>query len=52
MTKSRLLLDDFRPTIRRVEYDLDKELKALASCGIPHAKWMTKTLQSATPQML
>jgi len=46
-----LLLDDFQPTIRRVEYDLDKELKALSSCGIPHADWTAKTLQSATPQM-
>jgi predicted phosphodiesterase len=47
-----LLLDDFQPTIRRIAYDLDKEVNCLSSCGIPHADWMAKTLQSATPQML
>ena len=46
-----LLLDDFQPTIRRVEYDVDRELKALSSCGLPHADWMAKTLVSASPQM-
>jgi predicted phosphodiesterase len=46
-----LLLDDFQPTIRRVEYDVDRELKALASCRLPHADWMAKTLASASPQM-
>jgi hypothetical protein len=45
-----LLLDDFEPTIRRVAYDLDKELKALSNCGIPHADWTTRILRSATPQ--
>ena len=46
-----LLLDDFQPTIRRVEYDVDRELKALANCGLPHSDWMAKTLASASPQM-
>jgi predicted phosphodiesterase len=46
-----LLLDDFQPSIRRVEYDVDRELKALSSCGLPHADWMAKTLASASPQM-
>ncbi len=46
-----LLLDDFRPTILRVEYDVDRELKALSSCRLPHADWMAKTLASASPQM-
>ena len=46
-----LLLDDVQPTIRRVEYDVDRELKALASCRLPHADWMAKTLASASPQM-
>src|SRR5271165_5859254 len=27
-----LLLDDSRPAIRRVEYDVDKELQALTGC--------------------
>jgi putative phosphoesterase len=46
-----LLLDDSTPSIRRVEYDLDKELKALASCGLPHAAWIAKMLECASPQM-
>ena len=46
-----LLLDESMPAIRRVEYDLDKELKALGSCGMPHADWVAKMLESASPQM-
>jgi predicted phosphodiesterase len=46
-----LLLDDSTPSIRRVEYDVDREIKALATCGLPHADWMAKTLESARPQM-
>jgi putative phosphoesterase len=46
-----LLLDDSKPVIRRVEYDLDRELKALAVCGLPHADWVAKMLESARPQM-
>jgi predicted phosphodiesterase len=46
-----LLLDDFKPQIRRVEYDVDQELKALAGCGLPHSDWVAKILESASPQM-
>jgi putative phosphoesterase len=46
-----LLLDDSTPTIRRVEYDLDRELKALSTCGLPHADWVAKILLSGSPQM-
>jgi hypothetical protein len=45
------LLDESKPSIRRVEYDVAKELKALASCGMPHANWIAKTLERASPQM-
>lgn len=48
---SYLLLDDLEPTIRRVSYDLDKELKALSRCGLPHSDWIAKTLESGGPQM-
>lgn len=34
---SYLLIDDDRPAIRRVVYDLDREWKAIAQSGIPHA---------------
>jgi diadenosine tetraphosphatase ApaH/serine/threonine PP2A family protein phosphatase len=46
-----LLLDGRMPSIRRVAYDLDRELKALASSGLPHSDWMAKMLESARPQM-
>jgi putative phosphoesterase len=46
-----LMLDGFEPTIRRVEYNIDRELKALSVCGLPHADWIAKMLASAQPQM-
>jgi predicted phosphodiesterase len=46
-----LLLDESKPAIRRVEYDVDRELKALSACGLPHADWVAKILESASPQM-
>jgi predicted phosphodiesterase len=46
-----LLLDDSKPAIRRVEYDVDRELEALSSCGLPHADWIAKILNSGCPQM-
>jgi diadenosine tetraphosphatase ApaH/serine/threonine PP2A family protein phosphatase len=46
-----LLLDDDKPAIRRVEYDVDREIKALSRCGFPHADWIAKILASASPQM-
>jgi predicted phosphodiesterase len=46
-----LLLDGPSPTIRRVEYDVEEELKVLSSCGLPHADWIAKSLHTGTPQM-
>ncbi|MGC1685769.1 MAG: metallophosphoesterase family protein [Candidatus Acidiferrales bacterium] len=46
-----LLLDESRPAIRRVEYDVDKEIKALQSSGLPHAEWVAKVLDSGSFQM-
>jgi predicted phosphodiesterase len=48
---SYLLLDDSEVTIRRVEYDLEKELALLAHCGLPHADWISKILRSRAFQM-
>jgi predicted phosphodiesterase len=48
---SYLLLDDSVPTIRRVEYDVHAELKALSASGLPHADWVARILQCAVPQM-
>ena len=46
-----LLVDESKPTIRRVGYDMGRELKALSSCGLPHSEWIAKMLESASPQM-
>ncbi|MGA2037707.1 MAG: metallophosphoesterase family protein [Bryobacteraceae bacterium] len=46
-----LLLDGSKPAIRRVEYDLDRELRNLSECGLPHAEWIAKSLKSASPEM-
>jgi predicted phosphodiesterase len=46
-----LLLDESKPAIRRMEYDVDRELKALAGCGLPHANWVASILDSASSQM-
>lgn len=48
---SYLLLDNGEPSIRRVEYDFDREVKALRSSGRPHAGWIARILESASPQM-
>ena len=47
-----LLLDDLTTSVRRVEYDVDRELKALATCGLPHADWTANMLETASPKML
>jgi len=46
-----VLIDGTRPTIRRAEYDVDKEVKALSESGIPHADWIARTLRSGSPQL-
>ena len=46
-----LLLDDLTPVIRRVEYDVAKECKALSDSGIPHAAWVAGMLTSGRFQM-
>ncbi len=48
---SYLLLDESQPAIRRVEYDVDRELHALSGCGLPHADWVAKMLAGACFQM-
>ncbi len=48
---SYLILDDGTPTIRRVAYDLDRELGALAAGGLPRAEWTSRMLRTSAPQM-
>jgi putative phosphoesterase len=46
-----LLLDECTPSIRRVEYDVNQEIRAFYTSGFPHAQWVQKMLESARPQM-
>ena len=48
---SYLLLDNDNVTVRRVEYDVEKELQALSTGDLPHADWIARTLRVASPQM-
>ena len=45
---SYLLLDDSTPEIRRVPYDIDREIRALQAGAMPHAGWIAKILKSAS----
>jgi hypothetical protein len=45
---SYFLLDEFTPTIRRVSYDIDREVRALQGSAMPHADWIARILKSAT----
>ena len=44
---SYLLVDDGRPAIRRVAYDIDAEVRRIRECGIPRANWLAMSLASA-----
>lgn len=45
---SYLLLDEVTPMIRRVSYDIDREVRALEASAMPHADWIAQTLKSAS----
>jgi predicted phosphodiesterase len=46
-----LLVTDSELSIRRVEYDLERELAILAGSGVPHAGWIGAMLRSARFEM-
>jgi predicted phosphodiesterase len=48
---SYLLVDGNTPSIRRVEYSIEQELKNLASSALPHADWVARMLRSSSPQL-
>lgn len=48
---SYLLIENGVPQIRRVEYDLQQEIRSLQQSSMPHAQWIIRTLQAASPQM-
>ncbi len=39
---SYLLVEDSNVTVRRVEYDIEAEIKYLLSSGYPHAQWLAE----------
>jgi predicted phosphodiesterase len=43
---SYLLVEDGIPSIRRVAYDVDREVAALMRSGMPHADWVVKILRA------
>jgi predicted phosphodiesterase len=49
---SYLLIDNGTPQIRRVEYDIEREIRAVTASGLPHADWVARTLRAARPQSL
>ncbi len=48
---SYLVVDKSGPEIRRVEYDVERELKALSASSLPHSGWIAKILASARPEL-
>jgi predicted phosphodiesterase len=45
---SYLLIDGHTPTIRRVDYDIDREVEELRGAGTPHADWIARILKTAS----
>jgi putative phosphoesterase len=48
---SYLLLDGMTPEIRRVDYEVAREVRALRQSELPHTDWIVRTLESGRPQM-
>lgn len=48
---SYVLFDESIPSIRRVDYNVEQELKSLASCGLPGAEWTAAMLRKGSPQI-
>lgn len=43
---SYLIVEDMNVSLRRVEYDIEKEVRELAESGLPHADWIARTLRA------
>jgi len=46
-----LLVDDSRPSVRRVDYDIECEARILGASAIPHAEWVARMLRSGGPAL-
>jgi len=49
---SYLVVDEGRPAVRRVEYDVEREIRACFDSGMPHADWVARILRAGAPQPL
>ena len=48
---SYLVLEDGKPEIRRVEYDTEREIRALVSSGLPGVDWISRMLRTGAPHL-
>ena len=48
---SYAVVENGAATIRRVEYDVERELRELARCGLPCAAWTAKMIRARGPAM-
>ncbi|MBS1860040.1 MAG: metallophosphoesterase family protein [Acidobacteria bacterium] len=48
---SYLLIENGRPAIRRVEYDVESEIARLRDSRLPHAEWAARMLAAARAEM-
>ncbi|HET9132123.1 MAG TPA: metallophosphoesterase family protein [Terriglobia bacterium] len=48
---SYLLIDGNRAQLRRVEYDVNREIRLLRECGLPHVDWLERILATGDPRM-
>lgn len=47
---SYLLFDEAVPSIRRVAYDVDREIARLQTSGLPYSEWVARMLAAARPE--
>ena len=48
---SYVLLDEREVSIRRVEYEVESEIRAMEDCGMPHADWVAKMIRTGSAGM-
>jgi putative phosphoesterase len=48
---SYALVEGKTVSLRRVQYDLERELRRLSNCGLPGADWTASMLRAASPTM-
>ncbi|MGA8086071.1 MAG: metallophosphoesterase family protein [Terracidiphilus sp.] len=46
-----MVIDGSNIGIRRLEYDIEREIMLLRPCGLPHSDWIARTIESGSFQM-